>query len=430
MIKIGIIVLLVQAILFFQGCAPLEYLDGSSKNEIDTFKTSKSEMRSEAAELRSENKALQRQIDVLAVLEREHRKLIDENEQKIAEIRDQNKLLQEKLRRREAENQQLRDEVELVKLRDKNALSTVKNEKELLSSKLSRREEESRLLGEENSLLQEKLRRREAENQRLRDELEFAKEELKGKNELARARISEKSALARMRNENELLSGKISEFEAENQRLRDEVELVKLRDKNELATMKDEVQLLRDKLTRQEAENQRLRDEAELAKAQLKDKNELVRVKISEQNELARIRDENELLKKQVKNIISENQRIKYENMALVKVLARREEEEKAAAAKTEMIRRELQKLNIKVLSRDSRDFAERMAEKLRKMGYSINSVGYAPRSQFLPNTVYFAFEFKEEAEQLVASLGGDARFEPLKLPSVFDLIIVTGKEE
>ena len=68
------------------------------------------------------------------------------------------------------------------------------------------------------------------------------------------------------------------------------------------------------------------------------------------------------------------------------------------------------------------------MAEKLKKMGYSINSIGYAPRSNFLRNTVYFAPEFKDEAEQLVVSLGGNRKSKPLNWPSVFDLIIVTGE--
>jgi len=406
---IGIIVLVIQVSLFFQGCGPLEYLDGSSKNEIHTFKTSKSEMEREIEQLRSENKALRRKIDVLAILEKEHSKLIDEREGKLAEIRNQNKLLEEKLRSRNAEYKQLQYDLELAKLMNKNELGAAIDEKQALSDMLNRQE---------------------TENQRLREALDRVKAQLKDKNALVRQRTDEQNELDRLRTENEALYGKMNELEAENQRLRDDLEVLKLRDKNQLATLIDKKQLLSDMLSKEEAENQRLRDEIDKAKAQLKDKNELVRVNIGETNELARMRDENELLREQVKHITSENQRIKYENKALVKMLTRRGGGEKPSSARLDARREDLQDLNIKVLSRESKDFAERIAEKLREMGYPINSVGYAPRSRFLPNTVYFALEFKEEAEHLVANLGGGAKFEPLKLPSVFDLIVVTGGEE
>lgn len=54
------------------------------------------------------------------------------------------------------------------------------------------------------------------------------------------------------------------------------------------------------------------------------------------------------------------------------------------------------------------------MAKKLNEIGYDIKSISYAPRSKFLRNTVYFAPEFKDKAEQLVVSLGGNTTFKHL----------------
>ena len=89
----------------------------------------------------------------------------------------------------------------------------------------------------------------------------------------------------------------------------------------------------------------------------------------------------------------------------------------------------DMRKTKIKVLSGDGNlDSAKEMAKKLRNMGYKIEFIDHAPRSSFRRNTVFFAPEFQYEAKRLVSSLGGNTIVNPLSWYSVFDLIIVTGK--
>lgn len=163
-------------------------------------------------------------------------------------------------------------------------------------------------------------------------------------------------------------------------------------------------------------EKQRIIDENE---------NEIAGMRGENESKIARIRGENELLNEEIKKLKSENQRVKYENKSLVKILTRQKE---TLSSKSHALEKDIQGLKIKILSIDSKNSAEKMAKKLRAIGYEIKSISYAPRSNFLRNTVYFAPEFKDKAEQLVASLGGKTRFKPLNWPSVFDLIIVTGE--
>jgi len=185
---------------------------------------------------------------------------------------------------------------------------------------------------------------------------------------------------------------------------------------NELARLREENVLLSEQIKKLKSEKQRIIDENESKIAGLRGEN---------QNELARLREENVLLSEQIKNLTKENQKVKYENKSLVKILTRQKE---TLLSQSNALEKYIQKLKIKVLSIDSKNSAEKMAKKLNEIGYDIKSISYAPRSKFLRNTVYFTPEFKDEAEQLVVSLGGNTTFKPLNWPSVFDLIIVTGK--
>ncbi|RLB30199.1 MAG: hypothetical protein DRG66_00340 [Deltaproteobacteria bacterium] len=153
--------------------------------------------------------------------------------------------------------------------------------------------------------------------------------------------------------------------------------------------------------------------------------NEIAGMRGENESKIAGMRGENELLNEEIKKLKSENQRVKYENKSLVKILTRQKE---TLSSKSHALEKDIQGLKIKILSIDSKNSAEKMAKKLRAIGYEIKSISYAPRSNFLRNTVYFAPEFKDKAEQLVASLGGKTTFKPLNWPSVFDLIIVTGE--
>ncbi len=84
--------------------------------------------------------------------------------------------------------------------------------------------------------------------------------------------------------------------------------------------------------------------------------------------------------------------------------------------------------LKIKVLSGNGKiTFAKALSEKLTKLGYRIENIGMAPRSNFDVNTIYFAQGYKNEAQQMAAQLGGGTIFKPLTWPSVFHMIVVTG---
>jgi hypothetical protein len=271
-----IIVLIMQVGFFIHGCTTLEHIDGSSKEELKTFKMSKYGMIREMEKFKADTVNLQRQIDILNTLVKEKQRIIDEKESTIAGLRGEN-------------------ENEVIRLR------------------------------EENVLLSEQIKNVTKEKQRIIDEKE--------------------STIAGLRGENE--------------------------------------------------------------------------------NEVIRLREENVLLSEQIKNVTKENQKITYENKSLVKILARQKE---TLLSQTNALKKYIQKLKIKVLSIDSKNSAEKMAKKLNEIGYDIKSVSYAPQSKFSRNTVYFTREFKDEAEHLVVSLGGNTTFKPLNWPSVFDLIVVTGE--
>ena len=71
---------------------------------------------------------------------------------------------------------------------------------------------------------------------------------------------------------------------------------------------------------------------------------------------------------------------------------------------------------------------ANKMTVLLREMGYRIELIHMAPTSNFSKNTVFYKQDFKNEAEDLVARIGGNAISKTLTWQSIFDLIVVTGR--
>jgi hypothetical protein len=147
------------------------------------------------------------------------------------------------------------------------------------------------------------------------------------------------------------------------------------------------------------------------------------------EGKLARLREENQLLSLQIKEITEENQRIVIKNQVLAKKLAElqhRGEPRPFAAREAE---KEIGTGKIKVLSGDGNLLsAKEMAGRLEKMGYRIRAIDLAPHASFSRDTVYFAPGFRGPAKALVSSLGGKATLKPLSWPSIFNLIIVTGR--
>jgi len=166
---------------------------------------------------------------------------------------------------------------------------------------------------------------------------------------------------------------------------------------NEMQRLKIENAKLQEQINILREEDQRIRDEDEI--------------------KMASMRDQNGSFNEQINSLKEENQRLSDENQGLRKELTMLQ------------LRYERGKSIIKVLSGDGDlNSAMKMEKKLRNMDYNIILIDYAPRSNFLRNTVFFARKFQKEGKQLAFSLGDNTIAKPLSWYSIFDLIVVTGK--
>ena len=186
------------------------------------------------------------------------------------------------------------------------------------------------------------------------------------------------------------------------------------------------------KMTKEEMWNEMERLKVENANLQRKIdtlREEKQRIRDENESNMASMRDQNEVLNEQVNRLKEENQRITDDNQLLAKRLAELQLKHETLASGSYELEKDIGKLKIKVLSGDGNlNSAKEMASKLRNMDYKIELIHYAPRSNFLRDTVYFAPKFQKEAERLAFSLGGNTVVKPLSWTSVFDLIAVTGK--
>jgi len=98
--------------VFFNGCTTLEYLDGSSEEDVKQFKLSKSEMQDELQRLEVENEKLQSQIESTKEL---NQQLRDENEKKLAHVSEQNRSLNQEVDRLKQDHQKISTENEMLK---------------------------------------------------------------------------------------------------------------------------------------------------------------------------------------------------------------------------------------------------------------------------------------------------------------------------
>ena len=145
------------------------------------------------------------------------------------------------------------------------------------------------------------------------------------------------------------------------------------------------------------------------------------RIRDENENKIAEVKDENELLNEQINKLKEENKTIGDENQVLTAKLTKLQLQHE--------LEKDIGKLRVKVLCGDGDlSSGKEMAKKLKNMGYQIELFGYAPRSNFFRNTVFFAPKFENEAKRLVLSLGGNAITKPVTWSSIFDLIVVTGK--
>jgi len=92
---------------------------------------------------------------------------------------------------------------------------------------------------------------------------------------------------------------------------------------------------------------------------------------------------------------------------------------------------KDVEGLKIKVLSGNGDiNSAQKMASRLKKMGYKIKLVDHAPTPNFTSDTVFYALRSQGEGEALVGSLGGDTVLKFISWPSAYDLMVVTGKND
>ncbi len=153
------------------------------------------------------------------------------------------------------------------------------------------------------------------------------------------------------------------------------------------------------------------------------------RTKGEHENSIKTFRDQNELLKGQLIELKEENQMLTDENRDLLQEAARLQADYETPVSESYELEKCLRGLRIKVLSGDGDlNSAREMSKRLREKGCTIESIHYAPRSDFLHNTVYSKHECKDKARCLVSFLGDSTIYKPLTWPSAYDIIVVTGK--
>lgn len=182
--------------------------------------------------------------------------------------------------------------------------------------------------------------------------------------------------------------------------------------------MYDEVQKL-------QIENEQLQKQlqsAEEMNQQLKDENE---------KKIAHVSERNRSLNQEVDRLKKDNQRIVQENEVLKQKLPDTQVKTNIVAPAPLKKDKTIGKLKIKVLFGDGElNSASKMARQLRSLGYPVQLVDQAPRSNFDSTIIYFAPKSKYEAKRLRAKLGGQLTLKPLSWPSSFDLIVVTGSRK
>ena len=183
---------------------------------------------------------------------------------------------------------------------------------------------------------------------------------------------------------------------------------------------KDEVWIEKERLRLENAELQR-------QIAVLNTENQ--RIARENENKMARLKTLNQLLNKEIEALRKESQETVSENLLLKRKLSQLQGQKEQVAYEQKASQEDIASLKIKVLSGDGNlASAQGMAEKLRGMGYKIKAIDLAPQPSFTRDTLYFTSKSHRQAKGLLSRLGSNAVLKPLTWPSVFDLIIVTGK--
>jgi hypothetical protein len=154
---------------------------------------------------------------------------------------------------------------------------------------------------------------------------------------------------------------------------------------------------------------------------------------------IAQLNEQMEAVNKELTSLKSEVQKMKEAEAGAVSEtgkkaqvkevdISKRDEMKKSADEKQTVEGKEtsIKNLKLKVLSGNGKlPTARVMSEKLIAMGYKIADIGTATRADYTVNTIYFASDYKTEAQQLAARLGGKTIAKPLTWSSVFHIIVV-----
>lgn len=113
----------------------------------------------------------------------------------------------------------------------------------------------------------------------------------------------------------------------------------------------------------------------------------------------------------------------KIQEIDIVKEETKKAPEEKSFVSQKEIT---LKALRMKVLSGNGKlSTARDMSTKVAKMGYKSEDIGLASRADYRATTIYYAPEYRMEAEKLAARLGGETISKIMTWPSVFHIILV-----
>ncbi|HUH66684.1 MAG TPA: LytR C-terminal domain-containing protein [Syntrophales bacterium] len=122
------------------------------------------------------------------------------------------------------------------------------------------------------------------------------------------------------------------------------------------------------------------------------------------------------------KGTVSEKEKVKEVDISKKDEVKKPAEESPAAEAKVTSIK----DLKVKVLSGNGKlATARQFSKKLIAMGYRVEDIGNASRADYKANTIYFASNFKKEAQSLAARLGDKTVVKPLTWSSVYHIIVV-----
>jgi TolA-binding protein len=113
----------------------------------------------------------------------------------------------------------------------------------------------------------------------------------------------------------------------------------------------------------------------------------------------------------------------KIQEIDIVKEETKKAPEEKSIVSQKEITHKALR---MKVLSGNGKlSTARDMSTKVAKMGYKSEDIGLASRADYKATTIYYAPEYRMEAEKLAARLGGETISKIMTWPSVFHIILV-----